>query len=499
MENITRALALSIIARGWSSALMLLAVPFYIRFLGVEAYGVVGLFASLSVLVSFLDFGLGATFTRELAKMTDNPRALPCSRNLALTFEFTYALVAIFITLVVFCVSKPVAIRWVQVQALDRMVVAHALELAGIALACQWPTNLYGSGLVGLQMLAQLSVGTMIFVTLRVIFTLVALLTQPSLEVFFYAQIFSSFLQAVGMRWLLWSNLALDGHRPSVVFKYIQSSIRFAGGMTGITITSIVLTQADKLILSRLLSLEEFGVYVVASVLVSGLYIVISPVFSVMYPRFSVLICEENKENLVELYHTGSQAIVALLVPVASVIAIFAYEVLYVWTGDAGLSQQAGEILSVLVIGTACNGIMNMPYALQLASGWTGLALCVNLGAVIILMPIIWWATSCFGAMGGAAAWALFNLSCFFITPNIMHRRILLGEQKEWYIRDIFLPSIVCISMLILLRKIHVISQSRIIVTIILILYWILSSIVVIIFVPRIYKRVVSFFGTRKS
>ncbi len=64
MEGIRRALVISILSRGWAAALTLLAVPLYLRFIGVEAYGVVGLFTSFSILVGFLDLGLGATLTR---------------------------------------------------------------------------------------------------------------------------------------------------------------------------------------------------------------------------------------------------------------------------------------------------------------------------------------------------------------------------------------------------------------------------------------------------
>ena len=48
----------------------LLAVPLYLRLLGAEAYGLVGLFTTVMVAAAALDLGLGATLNREVARLT---------------------------------------------------------------------------------------------------------------------------------------------------------------------------------------------------------------------------------------------------------------------------------------------------------------------------------------------------------------------------------------------------------------------------------------------
>ncbi len=491
MEGIRRALAVSILSRGWAAILALLAVPLYLRFLGVEAYGVVGLFTSFSILVGFLDLGLGATLTRELARLSGSQDAMPHGRDVTRTFELTYALVALLIGLIVIACSTPVAQHWIQVQALDRAEVAQALALAGVALACQWPTNLYNSGLTGLHRQTQLGVATMVFATLRVLFTLVAVWWKPTLASFFWAQIVSALLQTLGLRVLLWRALAVKGHRPTIRFAIMQSSLRFAGGMTGITITSIILTQTDKVILSKALSLADFGVYVVAGTLATGLYMLISPLFSVMYPRFSSLAHEGDTAKVINLYHTSSQMMAVLVIPVAAVVAGFAQEVLYVWTGDAGLSRQGAWILAFLIVGNACNGIMNMPYALQLASGWTKLAFWVNVGAIVVLVPAIWWAATYFGAVGGAAVWALLNLGYVVLTPHIMHRRLLPGEKIAWYGADVLLPVTACAAVLLVLHQISLEGASRASMVLVLLIYWMLAAMATVLALPRLRERAI--------
>lgn len=497
MEGIRRALVISILSRGWAAALALLAVPVYLRFIGVEAYGVVGLFTSFSILVGFLDLGLGATLTRELAKLSARAGTLAYGRDVVRTFELAYALIALLIGLLVILCSVPVAQDWVQAQALNRSEIAYALALAGVALACQWPTNLYSAGLAGAHRQAQLGIATMVFATFRVALTLAAVWWTPTLESFFWAQIVSMLLQTLGMRWLLWRVLVLVGHQPQARMSIIRSSIHFAGGMTGITITSIILTQTDKVILSKVLNLADFGIYVVAGTLATGLYMLISPMFSVMYPRFSSLTHAGDTSKLIDLYHTSSQAMATLVIPTALVVAVFAHEVLYVWTGDTGLSQQGAWILTLLIIGNACNGLMNMPYALQLASGWTRLAFWVNVGAIAVLVPLIWWAALSFGAVGGAAVWALLNLGYVILTPQIMHQRLLSSEKIAWYVGGVILPVLVGATALLILRQIPLDGMSRLVIGMTLLIYWAFAAMATLLLLPRLRERVTPWLRTR--
>lgn len=45
-------------------------VPFYLKYIGAEGYGLIGIFTSLQVILSFLDSGLSITLNKELASMS---------------------------------------------------------------------------------------------------------------------------------------------------------------------------------------------------------------------------------------------------------------------------------------------------------------------------------------------------------------------------------------------------------------------------------------------
>lgn len=486
MEDLRGALAASICARAFGALLGLLVLPIYIRFLGIEAYGVVGLFASLQVLVVFMDMGLATTLTRELAGVGQDRKQLERGRDTAVTFEWVYLGLACLIGLMLVAAAPTVAFRWVKLETLSADDVALALQLASISLACQWPANLYAAGLGGLHRQTSLAISFGAFASLRVATSLLALWVWPALESFFAAQIATSLLQSFGMRIQMWRALELPGHRATPNMRMVKELRGFAGGMTAITITSIVLVQMDKLILSHLLSLSDFGVYVVASTLAMGLFVLISPMFSVIYPRLAASWQVGDVKASSRLYHASSQAMAVLVMPIATVIACFPVQSLFVLTGDPVISDQGAWVLVWLVVGSAINGLMNVPYAMQLATGWTMLTIRTNIVAVLVLAPSTWWLAKNLGAAGGAGAWFALNLGYLLLTPQLMHKRLLVGEKLRWYLESVFMPAVACITVVGLLWLTSHGSFSRWVTALQLAMYWLVATALTVVCLPSI-------------
>jgi O-antigen/teichoic acid export membrane protein len=203
---------------------------------------------------------------------------------------------------------------------------------------------------------------------------------------------------------------------------------------------AIILTQLDKIILSKVLTLEMFGYYSLAWMVASGLYYLVGPIFTAIFPRFSQLVKLNEDEALRQLYHRSCQLLSVVVIPLTLVIALFSTEILLLWTGDASIADNTHRVLSLLIIGTAMNGLMNLPYAMQLAYGWTKLGLYLNLGAVIALVPLVFFMAMLFGAVGAAIVWIILNSAYIIIGIQIMHRKLLQDEKWRWYGVDVGLP-----------------------------------------------------------
>ena len=59
------------IGNGWGAFLSIFFVPIYLKYIGAEGYGLIGIFASLQVVLSLLDSGLSTTLNKEIARLND--------------------------------------------------------------------------------------------------------------------------------------------------------------------------------------------------------------------------------------------------------------------------------------------------------------------------------------------------------------------------------------------------------------------------------------------
>lgn len=416
-------------------------VPLYIKFMGIESYGLVGIFTSLLALFGLLDMGLSTTLNRELARYSAQPDKAQDMRNLVRTLELPYWGVAFVIGLAVVGLSGPIATYWVKADKLTPATVKQALMIMGGVVAFRWPVSLYSGGLMGLQKQVLLNGINVFEATLRGFGAVLVLwLISPTIQAFFACQIFISMVHVLLLAFFLWRSLPKSGHRSHFQKELLLRIWRFAAGMTGISVTAIILTQTDKIVLSKILSLEMFGYYTLATVVASTLYHFIGPVFYALFPRFSQLVSLNDQIGLKELYHKSCQFMSVMILPAAIVVSLFSSEILILWTGDSVTVANTHSIVSILIIGTALNGLMNIPYGLQLAHAWTNLALYTNIIASIILVPMIYFLANRYGAVGAASAWIILNAGYVLICIQIMHFRLLKGEQWRWYLNDVGMP-----------------------------------------------------------
>lgn len=418
----------------------LIFLPLYLRFLGVEAYGLIGVFATLLALFGILDLGLSTTLNREMARLAVQDARGQEMRDLVRTLEVPYWAAGLLIGVVVIVLSPFIAYRWVNAEHLAPTTVHASVVLMGLAVAVQWPISFYSGGLMGLQRQVLLNAVNVAMATLRGLgAALVLWRVSPTPEAFFSWQIAASVVHVGVIGVLLWRSLppaGAPGFRPVL----LRNIWRFAAGMTALTVSSTILTQLDKVILSRMLSLEMFGYYSLASVVAMTLYRLVAPVFAAAYPRITSLVALGATDQIAGLYHKSAQLVAVSVLPAAFVVALFSRELLSLWTQSPKTAEHAHVLVSILATGTAIHCLMHVPYALQLAYGWTRLSLAINFTSVLLLVPLTIILTAWYGGVGAASVWVMLNVGYLFIGLPFMHRRLLPAEKRRWYIDDVGRP-----------------------------------------------------------
>lgn len=451
------------LGQGWTALMGLVFIPVYIRYMGMEAWGLVGFMSMLQAAMSLLDVGMTPTLSREMARFQAGLHSPQSIRDLLRSMEVVYCGIAVLVVGGVWAASPFLATHWLNASHLPASVLTQAITVIGFVLAARMTEQVYRGAIQGLQRQVWMNAALSGLATLRWGGAVGILAwVSPSVEDYFAWHGFVSLLTVIFFSYQTYRWLPKAKRRARFDFAAIHRVRHFAGGMAATAVLALLLTQVDKLILSKLVSLSEFGYYTLAASVAGALGFLISPIANAIFPHLSELVARDDRQAVIESYHQGSQWMAAILTPAALLLVGFAEPLLYVWSGDPDLAARVAPLLTLLALGTYCNGLMNVPYMAQLAHGWAGFAVRVNIVAVAVIVPAILWAVPRFGAIGAAWAWFALNAGYVFLGIHFMHTRILIGEKWCWYRDSVIWPVVpAALATLGLHNVFDVVPQSR--------------------------------------
>lgn len=450
MASLKANLIANFAGQGWVAVLQLAFVPIYIRLLGIEGYGLIGFFVMVQTLLRVLDFGLGHTVNREMARYSVAPESAAEARDFLRSAEVVYWIIGILVGAIMSVMAPQIGGGVINAKTLSGDTISETIVLMGLVVAFQWPMSAYMGGLQGLQKQVTLNTIKVVSATIASVGgALLLWLVSRDIKLFFWWQLLVTILGLAASRWLVWRVLPPATRRARFEWHLLQRNWRFAAGISGITLTALVLTQADKWILVNLVDLENFGYYTLAVTFASAVYLLVTPIFNAVYPRYAALASLNDEAGLVRQYHLGAQLMTCLLAPVGLLLALFAPEIISIWTRSGSMAQNAATAASLLVLGNTLNGFMNLPYALQLAHGWTGLAVRINLVLVAVFLPLLFYLTNAYSISGAASAWTVISMLYLVLGVPLTHRRLLKNEQSKWWLQDTIVPLLIVLAVTI--------------------------------------------------
>ena len=427
-------------ANALAAVAYLVYVPLVIRYFGVEGYGLVGIFLSLQTILTILDLGLSVSLNRELAVRISKPDRAPEMRDLVRTSETIYWSIALIIAIAATLTARPLA-AYSNPQGFEFDTVVQSFLVMGVALAFHFPIALYSGGLYGIQRQAQVSAIFVVFSLLKTIGSVLVLeFISPTTQAFFIWQAMCAALHAAALGLALRRGLPAAPSAARLRFDLLSNLWRFSAGVGLVTIIATLISQIDKAVLVRLLTLENFGYYSIATTLSGNVQRLIQPIFQAYFPKLADASANSSTRSISSTYHQGSQALAVVVLPVCSIFVFFAPEILFLWQRDAATVQNSSLIVSLLMAGSALNSLLYLPYALQLANGWTRLQVIAQLSLGAVSVPLTILLAMQYGGVGAAAVWVGFNLAFIAVSVPIMHRRVLPGEGWYWFLRDVVSP-----------------------------------------------------------
>ncbi len=432
----------NLLGQGWAVLVGLLFVPFFLGQLGAERFALIALLPVATALTQVLDFGLAVTLNRQLARSLAADAG--SARATAITLGALHLAIGAVVCALALGLGATVGPAWLNAPAqMGRAEFERAVLLLAIAAVLQWPLPLFQNGMMGLGRQARVNALLAVHATVaNAGAALLVLSLDATLTVYLIWFAACAAVHTAVAGCMLWRALPAATGRVRFDPALLRSSWQFSGGAAGIGITGVLLIHADRLIASRLLTLEQFGYYGVASTIGRSLYLLIAPVYSAVFPRLSGLVAQSDVARAAALYSSASQLMAFAIAPPAAVIFWLGFDAAHAWLGSTAAAQAVAALAAALALGSMFNGFMNLPYARQLAHGVTRIGLGTNLLLLAVSLPAAFALHGAFGAVGVASTWLVINVLYFAVGTPLTHYVLRVPGAAHWALVDVLPPTI---------------------------------------------------------
>jgi len=434
--SLKASLAANYASQIYTAFIGIVMMPLYLSTMGSEAYGLVGVFAMLQAWFNLLDLGLTPTIAREAARY--HGQALP-----ALDYRRVYrALSTIFVAVavvggtVLFLLGDVLAERWLKLERLSPGEVLLALQTMAVAVALRWLGGLYRGVISGAERLVWLGGFNALVATLRFVAVFASMAIwgyEPA--VFFWHQLAVAAFELGGLWFKSQPLLPSPRGLPEAVGWSLKPVRPLVGFALGIALTSavwVLVTQVDKLLLSGILPLADFGYFSLAVLVAGGITLLSGPISSSIMPRMARLHAEQQAAAVRQVYEQATQLVAIVVGTAATTLAWCAGPIMFAWTGSSEIAHRTEDLLRLYAIGNGLLALSAFPFYLQYARGTLRHHITGNCAMGVVLIPSVLAAATSFGAVGAGAAWLAVNALYLLAWVPYAHSRLEPGLHLRW-------------------------------------------------------------------
>lgn len=421
-------------------------LPAYLLYLGDESYGLVAFFALLSSWLLLLTAGVAPTLARQVAFARGEGTLADAPFRLLLRgMEFLVLIAALIIVVIGVMSSDWLAQQWLTVGAMDVAQVSYCILLMALVIGLTPITALYSSGINGLERQVWLNAFNVCFATLRYggAYVMLRWITQD-VQAYFEYQLVLAVVEMLllAAKFYRCQPQGSSGNDPGFTFSWsaVRPVFPFTAGITYTSVLWVGMTQSDKLVLSNTLTLVEFGYFGIVALLANGILLFSMPITRAALPRMTMHYSQGRTHDMLLLYRTITQLLVAIVFSVAAILACFPKTVLYVLSGSDPASAWGADVLPWYALGNAVLVIAGLQYNLQFVHGQVRLHVVQTTINALIQVPILVFVAFTYGAVAVAQAWLAIRVATFLVWPMIVHRRFAPGMHGRWVLSDVCLP-----------------------------------------------------------
>jgi O-antigen/teichoic acid export membrane protein len=380
--------------------LALVTVPFYLKLVGPDRYGVLAIAWLVLGYFGLFDLGLGRATAQRIAALRN-----ASASERASTF-WTALCLNVFMGLSVALVLWPLSLyffgHFFRMDEVLRTEVIAAAPMLALAVPVATTTGVLTGALQGRERFLEVNVISVLSTTLFQLLPLaVAWLYGPYLPLLL--------LSALGARAIalvvLWQRCQSDLVRGQPVRPdrmLVKPLLSYGGWILLTSIIGPLLVVSDRFLIGAILGSVMVGHYAVIFQLAERITVIPMSLTNAIFPRLALL----TEEDAGRLSANAISAILAIMTPAVIIGIIVLDRFLSLWVGE-DIARDVSFVGKILLAGYWINSLSLVPYARLQAIGRPDLVTKLLLVELPVYLPVMYFAIISYGLLGAAVTFSV--------------------------------------------------------------------------------------------
>lgn len=442
MSRLSSNIIYNYISQGYTALVGVVFIPYFIKSLGNEAYGLVGFFVSLQAWFLLLDMGLSAVVLRETTKYAvsgnkENSNKLEFA-SLCYFLNVLFCVVSIVIVTGFYFANDYFSDSWFRYQELDRYDVKFSLFAMGLFISAKWLGGLYRGVVWGVEDFKNISKTNILTATLRyLLVVLIFYLYKADIKIFFIVQVFAGLVELLLLYLLYKKIVPKEGASLKDGFTILRSRMGFAAYAGLGMVLYVISTQFDKIYLSRVLTLDSYGVFSFAIVFATLINMIAAPVQHSFQPRITNYYLTQSRREFFAYYRKVFSLFSIVMIVVCGCVVIVSVPVFQLLGYSAVETYELCSVVFLYSCGNALFAVTSMSYFMQYSQG----VLKYHFFGVLVFsfcyVFFILVFTKDYGYKASGFFWVLLNLFYMVFWLPYINKKLLSEYSLNIYLFDV--------------------------------------------------------------
>jgi O-antigen/teichoic acid export membrane protein len=396
--NLARSTLLNLSGFAVPVVVQLVTVPLYIKYIGVDRYGVMALVWLLLGYFGFFDIGFGQAISSKIAGLS---RATPQERE----HVFWTGTCLSFLTgaaggLLLYVVAAKLFTNVFAVPPQYLAETAAALPFVAMSLPVITAISALSGTLQGREAFGVMNLSQMTGAVLYQIFPLlVAMFFTRSLPDLVIAAIAGRLVTAVLL--LIFCLRRVPARPiPRMTLSLILPMLRYGGWVTLTGMISPLLTVFDRFIIGAIAGMGAVTAYTIPYNLAMRISTLPSAFQNALFPRFAKI----DEQDAFLLRARAVRIVVCLMTPILITALIIIKPFLIIWIGKS-LAVRAAPVGQIIILGLWANTLAFVPFGFLQSRGRPDVPAKFHVIELFGYAPVLYVLTRSFGVAGAAWAW----------------------------------------------------------------------------------------------